>query len=613
MSIAARAVQHWTRYLSDRSFGQRIRLLPVGATIAMTLILALTIALGAMDSRRLGEIETRFYPAVQHTKHLSETLAAFQLAMQDAVAAKDDDALGAADSLKAQFHAQAASREAIDARHDAQHLGERFDQYVDASRATSLMLIRGASGDSVVRSVDEMRGQYKSLRADLDANVLEDQVNIASAFRSARWTTIVGATAVTLIVLLAIFALRTLAVATSRSLTDPLQEAVEVANLIAQGDLSVQIPDARDDDLGPLRRSLSNMVGYLREMSDISRSIAGGDLTRSVSPRSARDEFGTTLAEMLAYLGDMSAMAERLAEGDLTVDAQPRSASDSFGRSFTAMAARLNAVVTELRGAAETISTSSTQMSASASELASSAGEGAANIKETLGRLTAMGVSVRHNAERSRQVERTALDGAARTQEGTIVIQEAIDSAREIVSRTSIIANIANQTNLLSLNAAIEAARAGEHGRGFSVVAEEVRALATEAAMAASDIGRLTATSQERGERSRAILSSLAPGIAGTAALVQELAATSADQARSLSEVELSMKRVDEVTQRNAATADDLAATSEELAAQASSLEAMVRQFKVGAAGPHPAANADGVKASSLTHLPPKKAARASA
>ena len=284
---------------------------------------------------------------------------------------------------------------------------------------------------------------------------------------------------------------------------------------------------------------------------------------------------------MLSYLGEMSQMAEELAAGDLTIQVRARSESDRFGRSFESMVARLKAVVSELRSAAETLSSSASQLRGSSNELADNALHGAEGIQATVERLATLGESVRGNALRGQQMERTALQGAASTQEGARVIQETIDATREIVARTSVIEGMASQTNLLSLNAAIEAARAGEHGRGFSVVADEIRKLALGAAEAAADINRITTASQQKGERSQQILSTLIPGIAATAALVQELAASSAEQAEGLTDVEQSMKRVDAVTQQNAAAAHEFAATAQELSAQATRLEELVGQFRL--------------------------------
>jgi methyl-accepting chemotaxis protein len=192
-----------------------------------------------------------------------------------------------------------------------------------------------------------------------------------------------------------------------------------------------------------------------------------------------------------------------------------------------------------------------------------------------------MGTAVRDAAERSRTMGRQAIEGAARSQEGAMIVQSAISSTREIFEHTAVIEGIARQTHLLALNAAIEAARAGEHGRGFHVVAEEVRKLANDAQATAKEIGRLSAESQAKSERSQQILGGLATSINGTAALVQEMAAASSAQAAGLTDVEAAMARVDETTRSNAGMAEEFAATSQELTAQAERLDILVRRFRV--------------------------------
>jgi methyl-accepting chemotaxis protein len=112
-------------------------------------------------------------------------------------------------------------------------------------------------------------------------------------------------------------------------------------------------------------------------------------------------------------------------------------------------------------------------------------------------------------------------------------------------------------------------------------VAEEVRKLATQCATTAQEISRLSTDSEQKIEQSREILRALAPSIAATASLVQELAGASSRQASGLTDLEESMTRANDTTRRNAATAEEFAATAEELAAQAERLEALVSRFQL--------------------------------
>ncbi|HET8833481.1 MAG TPA: hypothetical protein VFN08_02040, partial [Gemmatimonadales bacterium] len=187
MSIVAVAVRRWATFLAGRPFGQRVRLLPIGATIAMALILSLSIALGYFNTWRLRQIERDYYPSVNDSKAMSETLGALQIALQNAVAAQDTDRLASTDSLRQVFRAQAQSFASHGHATAADgELSARFDRYYSTARRTSYLLITGATGDSVSRAVTTMVGDYKAMREAVAANIASDEAGIAAAFRSAK-------------------------------------------------------------------------------------------------------------------------------------------------------------------------------------------------------------------------------------------------------------------------------------------------------------------------------------------------------------------------------------------------------------------------------------------
>jgi len=322
----------------------------------------------------------------------------------------------------------------------------------------------------------------------------------------------------------------------------------------------------------------------LGEAADVTKKLVIGDLRTEVTVRS-RDEIGQMLNgmnELVRSQKEMAGIAERIAAGDLAVKVTRRSEHDGLGQAFASMVEKLGQVIGEVRGGAEALSSASAQVSATAQSVSQGTSEQAASVEETTSSLEQMNASITQNADSSRQTEMMAAKGAKDALDAGGAVRETVDAMRNIAKRITIIEEIAYQTNLLALNAAIEAARAGEHGRGFAVVATEVRKLAERSQEAAKEISSVASNSVTIAERSGQLLVDLVPSIRKTADLVQDVAAASKEQAAGVSQINLALSNVDQVTQRNASAAEELASTAEELAAQAEGLQQLIAFFRLG-------------------------------
>jgi methyl-accepting chemotaxis protein len=275
---------------------------------------------------------------------------------------------------------------------------------------------------------------------------------------------------------------------------------------------------------------------------------------------------------------------ERFKEGDLTISLEAER-DDDIGRvavTLNEAVANLRRIVDSVRTASGNVSAGAQNLSAASEQLSQGSSEQAASIEEVSSSMEEMNASVTQNADNAKQTAAIAHKAASDAREGGQAVEQAVGAMKQIAEKIAIIEEIARQTNLLALNAAIEAARAGEHGKGFAVVASEVRKLAERSQTAAQEIHNLSSNSVAVAERAGRLVADIVPGIQKTAELVQEINASSDEQARGVEQITKAIQQLDQVIQQNAAGSEETSSTAEELNSQAEQLVQNMEFFKVG-------------------------------
>ncbi|KAA8700002.1 HAMP domain-containing protein [Pseudomonas proteolytica] len=333
--------------------------------------------------------------------------------------------------------------------------------------------------------------------------------------------------------------------AITRQIVIPLSQTLKVAERVAAGDLTHDLVSQRQDELGQLQRAMQSMTMGLR---DLIGGISDG------------------VTQIASAAEELSAVTEQTSAG---VNSQ-KVETDQVATAMNEMAATVQEVARNAEEASEAAVAADQQ-----------AREGDRVVGEAIAQIERLAGEVGNSTEAMGHLKR---------------------ESDKIGSVLDVIKSVAQQTNLLALNAAIEAARAGEAGRGFAVVADEVRSLAQRTQKSTEEIEELivglqsgtqqvatimdnsrslTDSSVELTRRAGNALENITRTVSAIQAMNQQIATAAEQQSAVAEEINRSVLNVRDVSEQTAAASEETAASSTELARLGTHLQALVGRFRV--------------------------------
>lgn len=532
------------------------------------------------------------------------------------------------------------------------------DEQLTSSRA-------GDSADALAKALGPVNEAFEVMEENLaelsavNQRAARERLEAATqSFRSGRNT------AIGIIVFAAMTGLF-IAVALSRRIARGVASVAQAAQRVAEGDLSQRAEVASRDEVGALAEAFNSMAGRLegmieserltkeslekavREYSAFAASVAGGDLAARLGTDGGGGDMaalGDALNAMADQLQTMleserntqeslrtavreySAFAASVAGGDLTARLSKNGSGpelEALAESLNGMVERLGDLSGQVREGAQSISASTAEILASLSQHTSSAAEQSAAVTQTTTTVEEARAAAEQTAEKAREVADQArasvevsdqgLEAVEAIAGGMADIRDKVQSiaqgilslseqTQQIGEITTTVNNLADQSNMLALNASIEAAKAGEHGKGFAVVAAEVRNLAEQskkateqvrtilediqqaanaAVLATEEGSRVVESGGELGTRASEVISALSETIRQAAQAAEQIAASAHQQSAGADQIAEAMKDINQANTQSLAGAQQSRDAAEGLNELANRLRDTAEVYRV--------------------------------